>query len=269
MRLILSLLLVIFSINLQAQTVLTLGVVPQFPVKKLHSIWMPIVRTLEEETGYRFILKGSPDIPTFEKEFMAGQFDIAYMNPYHFLVAQNIYTPVVRDIGRQLYGIIVVAANSPIQSVSDLDGQAIALPAPNALGASLMTRAAMTHDYQIDYTEEYVKTHSSVYINVALGKTAAGGGVQKTLNQQPENIKKRLRVLYQTEKVSPHPLVAKKSLPPEVLRTLQQALLKIAQTEKGQQLLSKVPFKKLGIATTEDYKALEALNLAPFFQKSN
>ena len=258
--------LLFFSSVSLAQQTITVGVVPQFPVKKLHSIWKPVLSQLEKETGLIFELKGSPDIPSFEKEFMTGEFDLAYMNPYHYIVASDLYTPMVRDIGRQLYGIIVVAKDSPIKTVADLDGEKIALPAPNALGASLMTRAAMTNEFHISYEPLYVKTHSSVYLNVALGKTAAGGGVQKTLSQQPDKIKNRLRVLYQTQKVAPHPLVANKSLPESTVQLIQQAMLRIAQTKEGQALLSKVPFKMLGVAGAQDYSPLRALNLDPFFQ---
>lgn len=265
MRNLIALGLLLLSLNVSAQTI-TVGIVPQFSVKKLHGIWQPILDELSKETGYDFVFRGAPDIPSFEKEFLAGQFDLAYMNPYHYLVAEASYRPLVRDTGRQLYGIIVVPKDSDIQSLADLDGKMIAMPAPNALGASLMTRAAMTNDYGINYYTKYVKTHSSVYLNVALGKAAAGGGVQKTFNQQPERIKNRLRVLYETTKVAPHPVVVNKSLPEEVGQKIQAAFLKIATTEDGRELLSKVPMKKLGIATQEDYEPIRALKLESFFE---
>ncbi len=259
----------VMSASALAQQTITVGVVPQFQVKKLHSIWRPILQTLEQETGYKFELRGSPDIPTYEKEFMAGQFDLAYMNPYHYLIAEDIYTPLVRDVGRKLFGIVVVAKDSPYQSLADLDGKRIALPAPNALGASLMPRAAMTNDYNIHYSTQYVKTHSSVYLNVALGKAEAGGGVQKTLGRQPDNIRNRLRVLYATEKVSPHPIVVNKKLSPEVIQRIKQALLAMAETKRGAKMLRKVPFKQLGEAVPADYEQLRGMRLENFFQKSN
>lgn len=266
MRVLASAFLLLFSATLWASETITVGIVPQFAVNKLHSIWQPILDELHKETGYTFVFRGSPDIPSFEKEFLAGQFDLAYMNPYHYLVAEKNYTPIIRDTARKLFGIIVVPKDSPVQSVADLDGKLIALPAPNALGASLMTRAAMTNDYHITYYTKYVNTHSSVYLNVALGKAAAGGGVQKTFDQQPDRIKERLRVLYQTEKVAPHPIVVNKRLPAEVAQRIQNAFLKIAETEAGRELLSQIPMKQLGKATTQDYDAVRKLNLDAFFQ---
>ena len=65
------------------------GVVPQFDVRKIRKIWQPILNELQAETGYQFVLNGSPTIPKFEKEFNQGQFDFAYMNPYHMLIANK------------------------------------------------------------------------------------------------------------------------------------------------------------------------------------
>ena len=269
MRIFTASLLLLISMSSYAAQTITVGIVPQFSVKKLHGIWQPILDELHKETGYDFVFRGAPDIPTYEKEFLAGQFDLAYMNPYHYLVADKIYTPLVRDTGRQLYGIVVVPKDSEYTSLADLDGKMIALPAPNALGASLMTRAAMANDYKIDFYTKYVKTHSSVYLNVALGKAAAGGGVQKTFNQQPQRIKDRLRILYQTKKVSPHPVVINQKLPEEVGEKIRAAFIRIAATEEGRQLLSKIPMKKLGIAQPSDYDDVRALNLDPFYQRHN
>jgi phosphonate transport system substrate-binding protein len=61
------------------------------------------------------------------------------MNPYHAIRAnkKHGYAPLVRDVGRSLFGIIVVKKDSPIETVSELDGEIVAFPAPNALGAAL------------------------------------------------------------------------------------------------------------------------------------
>lgn len=245
----------------------TIGIVPQFDVKKLHGIWKPILDELSTRTGHQFVFRGAPTISAFEKEFLSGQFDFAYMNPYHYVVAQDLYKPLVRDVGKQLSGIVVVAKNSPYQTLADLNNKLIALPAPNAFGASLMTRAAMTNDYKIEFLTKYVNTHSSVYLNVALGKADAGGGVQKTLSQQPERIQQRLRVLYTTPKVASHPFVVNRMIPEAVAKQVQEALLSLASTANGSELLAQVPINTLGVATLADYEPIKAMGLDAFYVK--
>lgn len=244
------------------------GVVPQFEVRKLHAIWRPILDQLEVQTGHRFELRGSPSIPEFEREFAEGRFDFAYMNPYHLVVANDKagYLPLVRDQGRQLNGVLVVKKGSGITHPAQLDGKAVAFPAPNALGASLQMRQELTDRFQIQINPYYVRTHDSVYLNVLLGKAAAGGGVQKTLDQQKSQYRENLEIIHETEKVAPHPFAALPSVPLAVREQVQSALLELGQTEEGRRLLARVPIARIGKASMADYEPLRAMGLKRFYQ---
>ena len=246
-------------------TVLSVGVVPQFDVRQIHAVWRPILDELEQRTGYEFVLRGASTIPSFERDLAVGAFDLAYINPYHAVtVSGRRYTPLVRDVGTELYGILVVAAQSPIQSVEALRDQVVAFPAPMALGAALLTRAELLDRYGIEVVPRFVQSHSSVYLNVALDEAAAGGGVQKTLEQQPEELREALRVLYKTRRVPPHPIVIHERVAPEVRQRLLQALLSMGRDPAGQALLNKVPITELGPAAIEEYQFLRGLGLERF-----
>lgn len=158
------------------QSSYTFGVVPQYEIHRLASIWLPILTELEKKTGLKFRLVGATNIPDFEDRFMNGNFDFAYMNPYHSRLAQKDqgYIALVRDGSKRLFGILVARKDSQIDAVEQLEGKEIAFPAPNALGASLVMRADLDQLFGLTYTPIYVQTHSSVYLNVALGKEAAG-----------------------------------------------------------------------------------------------
>lgn len=244
----------------------TVGVVPQFDVQTLHSIWDPILSEVSARSGHQLVLKGSADIPTFEKEFAEGQFDFAYMNPYHYTIAQQ-YSPLLKDNGRKLFGVLVVKKDGPVTTLEQLQNSTISFPAPNALGASLMIRAELKEKYNIDFTPKYVKTHSSVYLNTALGITQAGGGVQKTFSSLPAEVKEKLVVLHQTQQVSPHPFVYKSSLDTLAVGQVKAAFLAMAQEESTQALLAKVPFKQIGEASDADYADVRALNLDRYYEQ--
>jgi phosphonate transport system substrate-binding protein len=249
-----------------SKMVYTVGVVPQFSTMRIVKTWSPILKEIENRTGYKFTLKGSPSIPEFEKEFQAGKFDFAYMNPYHLLIANQAqgYIPILNDKKRSLQGILVVGKDSSVSSVKDLDGKLVAFPAPNALGASLLIRAALKDEFNIQIKPQFVKTHSSVYLNVALDEMQAGGGVQKTLSRQPEDIKKEIRVLYRTKSVAPHPLVAHPRVPEKVREIVLEAFTFLNSTLKGDALLKEVPLIKIGPALLKDYLPLSTLNLERF-----
>lgn len=253
---------------LQAKTgEYTVGIVPQFDTRKIHQIWKPILETLSKQTGLSFTLSLSKSIPIFEKQFTAGAFDIAYMNPYHLIVANKIqgYIPLVRDIRKKLHGIIVVRKDSPFQRIQDLEGQTIAFPAPNALGAALIPRAEFANKFKISITPKYVRSHTSVYLNVILRQAAAGGGVQKTLNQQKESIRNRLKILYRTESVSPHPIAVHPRVPEKDRQMILNSLLKLGSTVIGKTMMKRIPINQIGKATLEDYSRLKEMGLEKFY----
>jgi len=242
-----------------------LGVVPQWKTEELMKRWKPIISQLKKE-GIDLKFVESNSIPDFEKRLKAGEFDVAYMNPYHLLVANKRqgYQPIVRDHGRSLKGILVVPATSNVKSVKDLSGQQFAFPAPNALGASLLMRAELAQKEGVKVAPKYVKTHQAVYRNVAFGGAAAGGGVMRTFKQQPDEVKSRLKVIYETSAVAPHPVAVHPRVPENVSEKIQMVFLKMGQSEEGKQWLSQIPMKSVGKADISDYKDLDALGLDQF-----
>ncbi len=254
-----------------SQKIYSVGIVPQFEVRKLHQIWRPVLDQVEAKTGLRFQIQGSPTIPAFETEFMSGTFDFAYMNPYHIMLASKMegYIPLVRDIGRTLHGVLVTRKDSGINQVTDLHHKKLAFPAPNALGASLQMRQELTDKFSIEIQPKYVKTHDSVYLNVVLGQASAGGGVQKTLKRQKPEIRDLLKVIHRTTPVSPHPLAAHPRVSSAVRQQVQEALLALGGTEQGKQLLAKIPMRRIGMAKMDDYAPLESMGLQRFYVSPN
>jgi len=227
----------------------------------------PILRELERSTGFTFHMVGSPKIPDFEKAFMGGAFDFAYMNPYHAMLAMRSqgYQPLVRDGGRSLFGVLVVRRDSPITDLRELAGREIAFPAPNALGASLLIRADLTLIHGLEFKPVYAQTHSSVYLHVGMGLTAAGGGVMSTLRRQPPEVRDTLRVIYRTREMAPHPVTAHPRVATADRERVRRAFLDLGQSESGATLLAKVPILKVISATAEDYSNLSTWGLEEFY----
>ena len=253
-----------------ADKVYTIGIVPQFDSRTIDKIWSPILEQLEKQTGLKFKLLASPSIPVFEQKFLQGEFDFAYMNPYHMLMASRAqgYIPLVRDTSRSLRGVLVVRKDSGIKDLSALQGKVIAFPSPNALGASLLMRAELKRLHSLDIIPRYVKSHDSVYLNVALGQASAGGGVGKTLQKQSSDLKNKLRVIYRTGKTAPHPLAVHPRIEKKTIQKIKDAMLSIGSTDSGRKLLSRIPMKQVGSASLADYEPLNAIGLDKFYQKS-
>ena len=217
------------------------GVVPQYPATEIDQAWRPFLTYLSKKIQVPIRLKLYESIPVFERSLLAGEMDLAFMNPYHVTMAHQRqgYVPLVHDGSRRLRGIIVVAKDSPIQRLHDLQNAAIAFPAPNAFGASLLVRRLLNQK-GIVFTPEYVGTHSNVYRYVALGLVPAGGGVLSSLRKQPPALQKQLRILMQTPAVSPHPIAAHPRVAPEVRVRIIETIQKMTQDPEGQRLLDGV-----------------------------
>jgi len=250
-----------------AETTYRFGVVPQFEPRKLATIWIPILTELEKRTGFRLIMAGAARIPEFESEFEHGRYDFAYMNPYHSVVAMRKqgYEPLVRDEGTQLSGILVVAKEGPIKQIADLAGKTVAFPAPNALGASLLMRADLDRIHKLKISPMWAQTHSSAYLNAALGKADAAGGVMSTFEQQPPAVREKLKILYETRAMPSHPVMAHPRVPTGDRDKLRQAFIDLGATPEGQALLAKVPFKRIGNAKPEDYRQLSTWGLEHYY----
>lgn len=242
------------------------GIVPQFTVQELRYIWDPVLLSVAQKIDSHFVFVGSPGIPEFEDKLQKGEFDLVYLNPYHMLIANKAqgYEPLVRDVGRSLRGILVARKDSGITDISQLNDQIVAFPAPNALGASLLVRAELENLHNVHIQPRYVKTHSSTYLNVLLGQAKAGGGVMKTFNLQPKEVQESLRIIYKTQKVSTHPIAIHPRVDKQTREKIKNAFLQMGESNQGINLLSRIPIKKIGEASMEDYLSIEKMGLDKF-----
>ncbi len=244
----------------------TFGVVPQFEQRKLFAVWKPIIEELSKRTGLTLNLVATLTVPEFERELAKGSFDFVYANPYHILreSSRQGYIPLVRD-KEALRGILVVRKDSPIKSLGELNGMKLAIPSMNALGASLLMRADLEHLFNVKMEPLNVKTHSSVYLNVVTGLTPAGGGVEKTFQEQNQSIQDQLRVLYTTREMPSHPVAGHPRLPAADRDKLQRAILDMAATEAGRALLGEVPIATAIATSIKDYQSMRAWGLDAYW----
>jgi len=247
-------------------TVYTVYVVPQFEQRKLYAVWSPIVEDLKRRTGLNFKLITTLNVDDFHKAHAWGEFDFVYVSSYtltRFHDTQG-YIPLVADAA-PISGIVVVRKDSPIKSVADLDGKIVAFPSPYSIAASLLVRSDFDQIHHVQITPLNASTHSSVYLHVAKGLAAAGGGANKTLQEQSEPIREQLRVIYTTRSFPSHPIAAHPRVPREVRDKVRDAILAMAGTREGQEMLAKVPMTRPIPVTYADYSIMQGWNLDKYW----
>ncbi|MCS7202836.1 MAG: phosphate/phosphite/phosphonate ABC transporter substrate-binding protein [Thermodesulfovibrio sp.] len=126
-------------------TELKFGLLPRLTEKEMIEGFTPLAQYLEKELGVKVKLVIPKDFDTWTAEAKAGAYDIAYTNPYLYVVvkktlkdAQPIAIASEPEIGTKLYGTIIVKKDSPIKSITDLKGKTIAATDPGSAGAYLV-----------------------------------------------------------------------------------------------------------------------------------
>ena len=240
----------------------TFGIVPQQSSAKIARLWGPILANLHETTGIKLKLVTARDIPTFEQRLTTGEYDFAYMNPYHFTVYSNSpgYVAIARQRDKSIRGIMVVRKDSALTTLEELAETTLAFPSPAAFAASILTRAEF-YSRDIAFTPRYVSSHDSVYLAVARGLVPAGGGVMRTFNNTDPAVREQLRIFWKTPSYTPHAFAAHPGVPQQDRQKLQQALAELDTTEAGRALLAAINFKGIQIADNENWNDVRALEL--------
>jgi phosphonate transport system substrate-binding protein len=250
----------------KAKKIYTFDVVPQLNATQTFTVWSPLLQRVGLQTGLCFELRMSPSIPEFEQKLLRGEPEFAYLNPYHEVLAykKHKYNPLLAEGKDLLTGILVVRNDSNVSDLNALQGQTLAFPAPNAFAASLLIRAELAKK-NINIKPVFVKTHSNVYRTVISKDYLAGGGVNNTLTSEPAEVRQQLRVLYETQAYTPHPIVTHPSVPNEVRQRFLNAVLKLGRDDEGQKMLASIRMEHPHAVNYEDhFKPLELLQLEKF-----
>ncbi|AXN30568.1 phosphate/phosphite/phosphonate ABC transporter substrate-binding protein [Vibrio coralliilyticus] len=254
-------LLTLLSASLHAESI-TFGVVPQHSASKLAKQWAPIIEYLSERTGQKIIFSTASDIPTFEQRLKNGEYDLAYMNPYHYTVFSELpgYKAIAKAKDKRLKGIIVVRKDSDISKPEQLQNTELAFPSPAAFAATVLTQAYLKQS-NITFEPSYVSSHDSVYLAVAKGFFPAGGGIIRTYMALPEETRDQLTPIWTTKGYTPHAIAAHPNLNSNVKSIIQQALIEFDDSPEGLAHLEKLKLKGFISAQDSDWNDVRALNI--------
>lgn len=240
----------------------TFGVVPQQSANTLASTWVPLLNVLGGQAGIVIDFRTAPTIPEFERRLDAGEYDFAYMNPYHYTVFSRApgYQAFAKAKDTLIKGILVVSKDSAIRDPRELAGAELAFPAPAAFAASVLPRAFLTKQ-GIAFTPKYVASHDSVYRGVASGLFPAGGGVIQTLQSVDPVVRDQLRILWTTEGFTPHAFAAHPRVPESIVQRLTAVMTTLDQNEQGKAQLAALGFKGLVAARDSDWDDVRGLGI--------
>lgn len=250
------------SADVGANPVLNFGVVPQQAATRLAEEWGPLLAEVGRRAGVSLIFRTAPTIPAFEERLGKAEYDLAYMNPYHYVVfhAAQGYEAIAKERDRKIRGILVVRTDSHYRRLSELAGKTVIFPAPAAFAASILPQAEFGRQ-NIRIDAKFVASHDSVYLAVANGLQEAGGGIQRTFEAAAPEIRGKLRILTETPPYTPHAFAIHPRVPPQIARRVVSAMASLAEDETGRRLLAPLAFKGIEPARDQDWNDIRGLDI--------
>ena len=245
-----------------AEETLVLARAPQLSASVTAQQWTPFVKYLSEQAGVEISLKVYTERSKFEDELKAGKVALYFGNPGYGIVGhlKHGYMPLVRSDRKLLEGIVVVRKDKNIEKVKQLNTKVIAFPAETAFAASLLLRAQLKNEFNLDYQPLYAGSHGNAYRAVLIGKAAAAGGVKRTFEHESVAVREQLNIIYTTPGMKQHPLMVHPAVSGKVRRLIQDAILKLNKSDAGKKMLKSVKLRKPVVAEyVRDYKSIEPL----------
>lgn len=201
-------------------------------IKEDVKMYVPLMRYLEKETGYKFRLHITPKNLSLVDEIGAGRVHFAAIGTVSYLQAYTKYQvqPLVRGTGENgpfYQAVIIAKPDSNINSLRDLQGKRFAFGSPNSTQGHLIPRIMLAERgislsslKSFGYFASHTETANAVIsgqfdagsVQDSLGRTLAEKGLVKIITVSD---------LYPRSGISVAP-----NVPVEVAEAVKKALLK-------------------------------------------
>ncbi|MEM6840183.1 MAG: phosphate/phosphite/phosphonate ABC transporter substrate-binding protein [Cyanobacteria bacterium P01_C01_bin.120] len=243
------------DVEFTADETLVLGDISNNPTKKVAD-YMPLADYLESrltDTGIKAVkVKIAPDLKTMESWIAEGEVDLYFDSPYPaMIVSTNTGAePLLRRWKKgvaEYSSLIFVSQTSEIQTIEELDGQRIALESDfstsgymlplvslQAAGLELVEQSANNGSIgENEVAFVFSADESNTVELVVSGKTDAGAIDSGTFDELPDEIQASMKVIFESEMVARHIVLAGPELPAEQVNAIKNQLLAMDQSPEG------------------------------------
>lgn len=209
------------------------GVIPRYNPVVMYKRYQPIMDYLTQNTPYRFELKISRDYPEAVRFLREGVTPISSLGDVTFAEASMLYgaIPILKPLnqdGSPFYrSAVIVAKDSPLKSLSELKGKKMVFGSPHSTSGNLIPRYMLWNSgirLQELASVTNLKHHDAVAKAILKGQYDAGA-VKDVIARKYMSY--GLRVLAYSDPLPSVPFVVRKEAPPEFIRAVKQALLKL------------------------------------------
>jgi len=248
---------------LRAEPAFELAVFPYLSTRALFGLYAPLREALQDALGRPVVLVTAADFRSFFESARHGEYPLIGIAPHGARLMQREagYVPLA-SARRELHPCLVVAADSPLQRLSDLRGTRLATPDRLAIVNSLARRAL--HDAGLDVARELTfheyPSHSAVLAAVLQGDVQVGVLSSTVWLRTSPAEREGLRLLAELHIEPPIPpmmFLARGDLPPTLQAQLRQVLLGFADTPAGAEFMRRSGHIGYREPSTEELRSLD------------
>lgn len=234
---------------------LAFGVLNQQSPQLTAERWNPVFQYLSESTGLKFQLRMGPNVQATNAMMGKGEFDLVFTNHNFRSEFDGVYKVMARWGNAPIFGVIAVAANSPLRKLKDLDGKRIAYPSQNAFVAYAVPKAAL-RKAGVNDTEIMAGNQEGALAQLANGLVEAAAVNSRFLTQYAARKNFRYREIYTSAPYPDLAVLAHPRLNKEQFAAIQAALLKMHEDPKAAAILEQNQFAGFFPATEQDYESV-------------
>jgi phosphate/phosphite/phosphonate ABC transporter binding protein len=267
-----------------ANTVLKLGRIPFTNSSSMVQKHNKFLEYLTQKLGVKQTrLQTASDYSGIMNLLVKGEIDIAWLATMTSVEARNnpeiqLLVKPIRFGTTSYRGIIIARQDSGIRSLKDLKNKKFAWVEKESASGYIFPKSLLLEaglNTEKDFSEAaFLNKHDAVVLNVLLGKYDAGACYDDARNTLRDKSKmSELTILATTPDISNEPIVVRKSLPPDLIEKIKQALLDLnTKTPEGKVILDELTDVQGFVpADNKDYDYIEKVQtlLEQHQQKNN
>lgn len=246
-----------------AQTEYRFSPVNQANLTTAASYWNPIVAYVSEKSGVKLSLKlgrTSADTTAF---VLAQEVEFAFTN--------HLFSPDREQLGWKvfgrrntppLHGQIVVAADSPLTELAQLEGKEVGFPGPEAFIAYKTTYAQLLQR-KINVRTVFGGNMDGAFAQLFSGKVAAVGANSQLVEGYAKREGKQFRVLWTSEAYYDLALMVSPKVPERDAQAVAKAFVGMASDPQGREILATTG-KLIGLPADASFVASDGKEYAAY-----
>ncbi len=233
---------------------LVLGIFPFLSTRQMADQFSPLKDYLSRAVGQPVTLRSAPDYKSFIERTASGEYDLIIDAPHLARVAQKRDGyQLLAQSGYKVEFMVVTRKDSPVQTLADLRGRAVAIGARLSLTHILLGKELLKSGLVLDRDVQHLDTATfSNVLHAVIRRDAAVGALTALVwNGAPPEARNELRAILHQKDLGPGLVVlGHPRLGTAMQRTLQTAFYTFKDTAEGQAYFQKT--KQIDFRPVED-----------------